>query len=407
MARDIHMVNAPGGRAAPTPARAIAPTAKVFVSDQETEGVIRQALGDLGVDDAEYTKGTVETAIAALATQASPRLLIVDLSGIEDPLARIDDLAARCEPDVSVVTVGDRNDIILYRHLKDSGVSEYFFKPLVRDLVKRTCGSALSGGGHNKSTGSRGGKLIFVLGVRGGVGATTIATNAAWRLSEKGQRWVMLVDLDMQSGDAALQLDTAPSHALREAFEKPERVDKLFLERGTIHASQRLDVLAALEPLGGNIPLNEDVVLSLFEKLLRRYRFIFVDLSPNVAVGLLQVLRQPSTCVLVSNASLASARELARWREWIGPNSPERRTLHILNMAGADGGLTEAEFIRVAGQAPDISIAYDRGIASASNLGVKATQKCDALNRGLAQLFRDLLGEPTETPRSIFSRIFG
>ncbi len=407
MARDIHIVNAPGGRATPIPARAMAPTAKVFVSERETEGVIRQALDDLGVDDAEYTRGTVETASAALATQASPRLLVVDLSGVEDPLARIDDLAARCEPDVSVVAVGDRNDIILYRHLKDSGVTEYYFKPVVRDLVKRTCGGALSGAGHNKSAGSRGGKLIFVLGVRGGVGATTIAANAAWRMSEKGQRWVMLVDLDMQSGDAALQLDTAPSHALREAFEKPERVDKLFLERGTIHASQRLDVLASLEPLGGNTPLSEDVVLSLFEKLLRRYRFIFVDLPPNVAVGLLKVLHQPSTCVLVSNASLASARELARWRAWIGPNSPERRTLHILNMARVDGGLPEAEFIRVAGQAPDISIAYDRCIASASNLGVKSTHKCDALNRGLAQLFRDLLGEPTETPRSIFSRIFG
>jgi pilus assembly protein CpaE len=404
--REAGMINVPGGSAASTPVRALAPTAKVFVSDQDTEGVIRQSLSDLGVDDAEYTKGTVETATAALATQASPRLLVVDISGVEDPLARIDELSARCEPDVSVLVVGDRNDIILYRHLKNAGVAEYYFKPLVRDMVKRTCNSALSGG-HEASTDLRGGKLIFVLGVRGGVGATTIATNAAWRLSEKGQRWVMLVDLDMQNGDAALQLDLSPSHALREAFEKPERVDKLFLERGTIHASQRLDVLASLEPPGESMPLSEDAVLSLFEKLLRRYRFIFVDLPVTAAGGLLRVLHQPSTCLLVSNASLASARELARWREWIGPNSPERRTLHILNMIGADGGLTEAEFIRVAGQAPDITIAYERGIAIASNLGVKATQKCDALNRGLAQLLRDLAGEPAEASRSMFRRIFG
>ena len=166
-------------------------------------------------------------------------------------------------------------------------------------------------------------------------------------------------------------------------------------------------MLAALEPLGGNFQLNEDVVLALFEKLLHRYRFIFVDLPSTVAVGLLRVLHQPSTCVLVSNASLASARELARWRQWIGPNSPERKTLHILNMVGADGGLREAEFVRVAGQAPDISIAYDRSIAIASNLGVKATQKCDVLNRGLAQLLREMAGEPAETSRSIFKRIFG
>jgi pilus assembly protein CpaE len=202
----------------------------------------------------------------------------------------------------------DRNDVILYRHLKNAGVAEYFFKPLIRDLVKRSIDSVL-GGGHAKSTDSRSGKLVFVLGVRGGVGATTIAANTAWRMAEKGQRWVMLVDLDMQNGDAALLLDSMPSHALREAFEKPERVDKLFLERGTIHANQRLDVLASLEPLSETFPLNEDAILSLFEKLRQRYRFTFVDLPAAAAVGLTRVLREPSTCVLVSNASLSSARE--------------------------------------------------------------------------------------------------
>jgi pilus assembly protein CpaE len=405
MSRDAFTAIVPGSGAALT-SRVAAPTAKVFVSDQDSEGVIRQSLSDLGVDDAEFTKGTVETASAALATQASPRLLVVDLSGVEDPLARIDELAGRCEPDVSVVAVGDSNDVILYRHLKNAGVAEYFFKPLIRDLVKRSFDSVL-GGGHAKSTDSRSGKLVFVLGVRGGVGATTIAANTAWRMAEKGQRWVMLVDLDMQNGDAALLLDSTPSHALREALEKPDRVDKLFLERGTIHANQRLDVLASLEPLSETILLNEDAILSLFEKLRQRYRFTFVDLPATAAVGLIRVLREPSTCVLVSNASLSSARELARWREWIGSNSPERRTLHVFNMVGASAGLPAAEFIRIAGQAPDITIAYDRDIAIASNLGIKATQKCAALNTGVAQLLRDLAGEPAETPRSLFSRIFG
>jgi pilus assembly protein CpaE len=406
MPREAGVINVPGGGAPLMPGRLAAPTAKIFVSDQDTEGVIRRALSDLGVDDAEFTKGTVETATAALATQASPRLLIVDLSGVDNPLVRIDELAARCEPDVNVVAIGDRNDVILYRYLKSAGITEYFFKPIVRDMVTRTCNGVLSGA-HDKSTNPPGGKLIFVLGVRGGVGATTIAANAAWRLAEKGQRWVTLVDLDLQNGDAALQLDATPSHSLREAIDKPERVDKLFLERGTLHVNSRLDLLASLEPLGESITLREDNVLSLFEKLLHRYRFIFVDLPVSAAFGLMRVLHQPSTCVLVSNASLASARELVRWRDWIGPNSPERRTLHILNMSGADGGLKEADFVRAAGQAPDVTIAYDRDVAIASNLGVKAAQKCAVLNHGLAQLLRDVAGEPAEPPRSVFSRIFG
>ena len=388
--------------------RLAAPTAKLFVLDQDTEDVLRRALIDIGVNDGEFTKGTVETATAALAREATPRLLVVDISGVEDPLARFEELAARCEPEVNVVVIGDRNDIILYRQLRNAGITEYFFKPLVRDMVKRVFSQILSGAGYDeKSATPRGGKLVFVMGVRGGVGATTIVVNAAWRLANKGQRWVMLLDMDLESGDAALQLDATPSNALQEALEKPERVDKLFLERGTLHAGQRLDLLASLPPLGGSIAVNEDAFRSLIDKLLQRYRFVFVDLPATAAARLIDALHQPSTCILVSNASLASARELVRWRDWIGPNSSERRTMHILNMSGADGGLPEADFSRAAGQAPDVIIPYSREIAIASNLGVKGTQKCAALDRGLAKLLRDLAGEPAEAPRSVLSRLFG
>ncbi|MHB8887047.1 MAG: AAA family ATPase [Methylovirgula sp.] len=304
------------------------------------------------------------------------------------------------------MAIGDRNDIILYRYLQSIGVIEYFFKPLVLDLMKRTFNNVLSGA-VDRPQSQRTGKLVFILGVRGGVGATTIAVNTAWSLAQKGQRWVMLVDFDLKTGDAALQLDVVPEHALREAFEKPDRVDKLFLERGTIHVGGRLDLLASLEPLDKYVPINEESALALLRQLQDRYRFVFIDLSATAALGLARMLQQPSTCILVSNGSLASARELARWREWIGPNSSERRTLHVLNMKGGAGELPEAEFIRAAGQPPDFTIPYDRDIAIASNLGVKATHKCAALNRGVAEVIRNLIGDAAAAPRSILSRIFG
>jgi pilus assembly protein CpaE len=380
-------------------------TVKVFVSEQESKDVIQRAFHDLGVKDAIFTTGNVQTAAAALAKESTPRLLIVDLSGADDPIAYVNELAERCEPEVSVLAIGDRNDIILYRDLKAAGVFEYFFKPLALDLMKRACASALTG---TLDLGvSRKGKLVLILGVRGGVGATTIATGAAWRLSTTKRRWVMLVDLDLQTGDAALQLDAEPSHALFEALENPGRVDKLFLERGKIHATPRLDLLASLEPLSAPFVLNVPGLLSLLDTLLSRYRFVFLDVPPTVALLLKEVLRLPGVRVLISNATLASAREVVRWSDFIGPNSPDRSTLHILNMSGADGGLSEEEFVRATGRKPDIVIPYDREIAAASNLGVKGMQKCAALNLGLALLLREVAGEPVETQQSLFKRIFG
>ena len=80
-----------------------APTAMVFVSDRASEDLLRQALSDVGVRGAKFTKGTVQTATAVLV--ATPRLLIVDISGLQNPLARIEELAAKCEPEVN-----DRGD---------------------------------------------------------------------------------------------------------------------------------------------------------------------------------------------------------------------------------------------------------------------------------------------------------
>jgi pilus assembly protein CpaE len=393
------------GPATATTGRSAAATAQIFVADPEATATIRQTIDSIGLRNAEFISGNIETATAALAQRASPRLLIVDISGLENPVAKVNELAEVCEPNTGVIVIGDRNDIVLYRDLKHAGVVEYFFKPLVGNLVTRACNVVL--GGETDAPATRTGKLVFVLGVRGGVGATTIAVNTAWYLAETRQRWVMLVDLDLQTGDAALQLDVSPTHALREAFEHPERIDKLFLERAVIQVEHRIDLLASLEPLTETVTIEESAVLTLLERLLNRYRFIFVDLPPPVAMRMMQALELPSTCVLVSNGTLASARDVARWRQLIGANTAERTTLHLLNQQGAPGSLSDADFARAAGRAADIVIPYERDIGVANTLGIKGAQQNAALKRGLAPLLRHLSGEQVEAPRSVLRRLFG
>jgi len=395
---DAHVVTPQGG------ARIAAPTVQVFTRDREAEDTIRQSLSTLNMQDADFVHGDIDTAIKTLAEQPSPRLLIVDVSEIADPVVRVNELAEVCEPNTGVIVIGQRNDIVLYRGLKFAGVAEYFFKPLVADMVTRASNNVLSGTAGPQPT--RTGKLVFILGVRGGVGATTIAVNTAWELAETRQRWVMLLDLDLRGGDAALQLDQTPSHALREAVENPDRVDKLFLERAVIPVERRIDLLASLEPIGHDVRFDEAAVLVLLDNLLQRYRYVFVDVPPGGAPQLLQTLQLPGVCVLVSSGTLASAREVARWREWLGANTADRTVLHVLNQKGAPDCLPDAEFNRAAGRAPDMVIPYDRDIAAASILGIKGMQNCTALKRGLTPLLRYLSGEQAVRRRSLLGRLW-
>ena len=397
------MIDSPGSPPASPSVPLLA--AMVFVADRESEGVIRQCLSDIGILNVEFTSGTINAAILELAKRTSPRLLVVDISGVNDPAAQVNRLAEVCEPGTGVIVIGEINDITLYREFKDAGVVEYFFKPLVRDLFVRTCNGILTG--NIESHGSRMGKLIFVLGISGGVGATTIAVNAAWSLAETYQRLVMFVDLDVHSGDAALQLNTVPNEALREALEHPERVDDLFIERGVIHVTKRLNLLASLEPFDNIVAPEEKAVLSLLATLLHRYRYVFVDMPISLVPQLMKVLYLPSICLLVSNASLTAARDIVRWREKIGPNTLERSTLHILNNSEASNSLPESEFMRAIGHPPDVIIPQDREIGAASKLGIAEVRKVVALQRGLEPVLRLLAGKKVKSRDSFLGRVFG
>ena len=380
--------------------------ALAFVTDDETAAAVRKCFTDLALIAADVERASVDKAFAVLGRVQSPRILVIDISGLGDPLAHLRHLAEVCDPSTTVMVIGDRNDIVLYRSLKSLGVAEYFFKPIVPELLAQACQSAISGAGETPAS-THTGKTVVVFGVRGGVGTSTIAVNTAWHLAEGLKRHVALLDLDLQSGDAALQLDVEPSHALREALEHPERVDDLLLARAVTKVTDRLSVLASLELLSDPIATKAEAALELIAKLQGRHRFVFVDLPHWSGARLRKVIEGAGVVMLVGDATLASAREMVRWREIIGAGSPGHTIWQILNKAGAPGALSQEEFARALGQPFDAVIPFDAEVAKAANLGHPALPRCRSLLHGLAPVFRGLAGEAGEAhPPSFFARLF-
>ena len=397
----------------PAAATGAGPQALVYLRDKDSEGVVRQALSDVAISDVEFKTGGVATAIGELGRRPAPRILIVDASGMADAPSAVTELIGLCVPSTAVLVIGETNDIRLYRQLREAGVSEYFFKPLVTSLVARACaeamGGPLTGGDWRDRPNMRQGKLVLVVGVRGGVGATTIAVRTAWRLAERPPRPVALLDLDLRFGDAALQMGVAPNHALREALARADRVDDLFLERGLIQITDRLALLAALEPLESPADFDEPALLSLLETLRRRYRYVVVDLPANDAIALTRLLHLPSVLLLVSDGALASAREVARFKDMLGASTSERTIMHVLNKSGAAGSLPLAEFTRGAGAAPDVTVPWSRHIALTVSRGTKAAPECAPLDNALGPVFARVAGQSAAAPppRSLFSRLTG
>lgn len=382
-----------------------ATAALAFLRDGDSADVMRRCFTLNGMADAEVVAGDIGTAIAQLPKRGSPRLLVVDIDGVEDPLHQLGRLAEVSDPGTEVVVVGDRNDIVLYRGLKAAGVAEYFFKPLVVNVIARELQAV--GKGEAAHAPLTTGRLVIVLGVRGGVGATTVAANTAWHLSVEQQRKVILVDLDLHGGDAALQVDATPSNALVEALEHPDRVDDLFLERGIVSIEKRFDLLSVQEPVSSGAPIDEAAVMSLLSKLLPRYRYVFLDLPVDIALQLPAVLRSPGTLLLVSDGSLVAARELARWHAQLGAETPDRVILHILNKKGGDSSLPDEALAKVLQKPADIVIPYDRHVAAEAQLGTHAVQKCATMRHAMADLSRQLTGVPSSRHSHFWQRMFG
>jgi len=382
------------------------PAAVVYTRDPDSEGVLRQALRDLSHDSTAFRTGGPRNAIAELSGQASPNLLVVDICGEADPVDRVRELIDTCEPATRVLVLGETNDIRLYRALLDAGASEYLFKPLVSAVAARVCRKLLFG---DASIGaSRLGRLVYVVGARGGAGASTVAVALAASLSEAPPRPVVLLDLDLQCGDIALSLNVEPNSALRAALTQADRVDDLLLERGLIQITNRLDMLGSLEALDSAPALDEDALIALLDRVTRRYRYVVVEIPAHAAAGLKRVLHMPSTLVLVSDARLSSARDVARWRAAVGDSTAERGLVHVLNRVGAGGGLPLADFAKAAGQAPDFVIPYAREIAEQALMGRQGPPS-GALAKGVQPLAALLGGEsaPTRRPQPLLKRLLG
>lgn len=362
-----------------------------FLADAEAETVLREALAEAMPQGMEVRRGNVRTAIAALARLPTPRTLIVDVSGEEQPLTALGDLSEVVEPDVRVLVIGDLEDVNFYRHVTRSlGALEYLYKPLSRDMVARHFRPFIA----EESTTSEavlGGRIVTVTGVRGGVGATTIAANLAWHFGVAARRHTVLLDPDLYRGTAALTLNAKTGAGLGTALESPQRIDELFVERAAQPVAERLAVLAGEEKLAIAPAYAPEAAGKLLEALRRRYNFVVADVpfAPlSIYRDLLDLAHQR---VLVLEPTLAGVRDTLRLLALPPGKAQPRRAVVVLNRLGRPGGLNRRQVEDALKMKPDVVIPdLPRLVGEAASMGEPAVAARSAFRAGIISLAREV-----------------
>ncbi|MFN3889465.1 MAG: CpaE family protein [Beijerinckiaceae bacterium] len=354
-------------------------TLQAFCERQDTASAIAAAASDRRMLKAHLKlhMGGAPAAVEAFREAPTPNVIVLEANGGRDALIRqLDELAEFCDAGTKVIVIGAHNDILLYRELIARGVSDYIVAPLTPLMFVQSVSSLYADG-----SGRALGRVVAVTGVKGGVGASTIAHNLAFLVARNFDTPTVLVDLDLAFGTAALNFNQDPPNSVADALSS-NGLDAALLDRLLARCTDRLNLLAAPATLDRVYDAGEEAFDGLIDILRATTPMIFLDMPTGWTAWSRRMLVAADEIVLVATPDLACLRNTKNLYDILRaarPNDAAPRV--ILNMAGVPkrAEISMADFTKAIETQPMCSIPFDAKIfGTAANNGQMLAELSDA-----------------------------
>jgi pilus assembly protein CpaE len=215
------------------------------------------------------------------------------------------------------------------------------------------------------------GTLITVFSAKGGCGKTTLATNLAAALADRGRREVCLVDLDLAFGDVAIALQLFPAHTIADAVPLEDNLDASALASLlTPHSPGLTTLVAPIEP-GTAESIPATLVSKVLTLLKAEFDFVIVDTPPAFDDHVLAAFDQSDMVALIATLDIPALKNLKLTLETLDLlNYPRERWRLVLNRADSKVGLALSEVEKTL-KAPIIAqIPSSRDVPASINRGV-------------------------------------
>jgi pilus assembly protein CpaE len=315
----------------------IAPAPRVsvnaFCETVETANIIETARNDRRLAKAHVKAqvGGITAAVEVYRNQPTPNVIIVE-SGkrAENILAGLDQLAEVCDAGTRVIVIGHFNDVTFYRELTRRGVSEYLVAPVrAIDVVRGICGL------FSASDAQPVGRIIAVVGAKGGVGASTVAHNVAWAIAHDLELESVVTDLDLAFGTAGLDYNQDPPQGIADAVFSPERIDSPFIDRLLSKCADRLSLLAAPATLDRVYDFGSDAFEAVLDVLRASIPCVMLDVPHQWSGWTRRLLVSADDILVVAGADLASLRNAKNMVDMLRTARPnDHRPYYCLNQVG-------------------------------------------------------------------------
>jgi pilus assembly protein CpaE len=342
----------------------IAPAPRVsvqaFCETVETATAIQAAGEDRRMAKAHLRiqMGGPIAAIEAYQSSPTPNVIILETeSRGEDVLAGLDQLAPVCDAATRVIIIGRMNDVALYRELVRRGVSDYLIAPVgALQIVRAVCG--LFSAPDAKPVG----RVIAVVGAKGGVGASTLAHNIAFSIARDLMLDAVVTDLDLAFGTAGLDFNQDPPQGIAEAVFSPDRIDNAFIDRLLSKCTDHLSLLAAPATLDHVYDFGADAFESIFDSLRATVPCVILDVPHQWTGWTKQTLVGADDILIVAAPDLANLRNTKNLYDFLKAARPnDQRPLYCLNQVGVPKRpeIKAADFAKALDDEPVATIPFE------------------------------------------------
>ncbi len=387
-------------------------TVHAFCTRTSSLGLMRTVMGDRRMKNVtmEVFEGGTAAATQHYVNETTPNLLIIEGSG--DPralLAELDSLAEYCDENIRVVVLGQTNDIRLYRELMRRGVSEYLVAPFDPVQMIRTIGTLFADPEAPFT-----GKTLAITGVKGGVGASSIAHNLAWALSERCKVNATLVDLDLNFGTTGLDFNQDTQATIADALMSPDRFDDAVMGRLITKATDRLSLFTAPATLDRTYNLDPETYVRVLEQVRGSVPFVVLDLPHIWTDWFKSTVISADELVIVAGPDLASLRNGKNLIDFLKAARPnDNPPKLVLNMVGMPKRpeIPAKDFGQAIGVDPTLILPFDPQLfGTAANNGQMVFDVApeSKVAQGLDQLASQLTGRQVETVKpSMLKKLLG
>ncbi len=311
------------------------------------------------------TEGGMAASLEQLSSRSTPELLIVETKAQGDALfAELNSLADECQPGTRVIIIGAENDINLFKTLIEQGISQYFVDTVTADELKAAVVDAFA----DKSAQAKCRTVAFA-GLRGGVGSSALAHNVANELATLYDEDVIIVDLDIPFGTAALGYNIQPQHTVADALAQAGSIDEPLLMRYLEAGGKNVSLLCAPGHLNSGVEITPNSLELLLKVVKQMASYVILDVPHQWNSWTQDVLVDADETVLVGAPDLYNLRDGKNMVEFLAPNrGVEAPTRFVLNKVGESkkGELTEKEFKEVLNMTPAVSVPFDSDAFSAA-----------------------------------------